>query len=463
MRPLRIRKPFCVSLALLTLACPALARAVDDTDPDAPAGAPEASAPPSEKLEESPQNAAPPATAKPAALAAAPSAAPASSSALTIERLPSSAYPAWQTRGIKGGSLWLAMHGMPWPYYPKTGIGVSGSVWVDFGYESIQRGDPTQSNDKFLLNQSRAVLRATPTYSKDDWYVQGQTELVANGDQSTPQPVNLAADDLWVRTGEWKRWDIQAGRFESFEVYHFGMGMDVNTLERKGPTDTTRPPPEVPGLNQFYYRQNVGNLALHTYFGDSLRFELLGQYGFDAGLNSYGVRPAAVVDLGWLKLKGAANIRKQFALSDKSKEERFRRGGTGAVQFVVDPYFELGGNFSIELVDHYSPQNAADPNATRGAFDGLGSVTTTAYGGFANVRVVEDLLVGAGMNWVNEEDQVQGTFTTQQGFGAIQYLLGGQLFIKLVGGYAKAHLAPGGKPAWDNTMLSGRLRLMYLF
>jgi hypothetical protein len=453
---LRLRTLFCIATSLLSISHAGIALAADPDD---------------EEEEEEPAAKAEPAAAdkKPEPSMAAPqpppppAAAPEAEPGLVVERLPSSAFPAWQTRGLKGGSLWLTMHGMPWPYYPKTGIGVSGSVWVDFGYESIKRGDPTQSNDKFLLNQSRAVLRATPTYSKGSWYVQGQAELVANGDQSTPQPVNIGADDLWVRTGEWKSWDLQAGRFEAFEVYHFGMGMDINTLERKGPTDTTRPPPEVPGLNQFYYRQNVGNLALHKYFGDSVRFELLGQYGFDAGLNSYGVRPAGVLDLGYIKLKASANIRKQFALSDKSKEQRFRRGGTAALQFVLDPYIELGGNFSYELVDHYSPQNAADPAADRGAFDGLGSVTTAAYGGFANARIVDDLLVGAGMNWVTEEDQVQGKFTTQQGFGAIQYLVGGQLFIKLVGGYAKAHLAPGGKPAWDNTMLSGRLRLMYLF
>ncbi|HVY29598.1 MAG TPA: hypothetical protein VHB79_23725 [Polyangiaceae bacterium] len=393
-----------------------------------------------------------------------PHSAPPAEAGLAVERLPPSAYPSWQTRGLKGSSLGLSMHGVPWPYYPKTGIGVSGSVWVDFGYETIKRGDPTQSNDKFLLNQSRAVLRTTPTYSNGSWYVQGQSELVANGDQSTAQPLNLGADDLWIRTGEWHSWDIQAGRFEAFEVYHFGMGMDVNTLERKGPTDTTRAPPEVPGLNQFVYRQNVGNLAFHEYISDWLRLELLGQYGFDAGLNNYGVRPAAVFDVGWLKLKAAANIRKQFALSDKSKEQRFRRGGTAAAQLVFDPYIEFGFNYSFELVDHYSPQNAADSSSDRGAFDGLGSVTTTAYGGFANARVVNDLLLGAGMNWVSETDQVQGKFTTQQGFGAIQYLIGQQLYVKFVAGYAKANLHRGdGTAAWQNTMLSGRLRLMYLF
>jgi hypothetical protein len=219
----------------------------------------------------------------------------------------------------------------------------------------------------------------------------------------------------------------------------------------------------VPGLTPFVYRQNVGRLALHKYFGDSVRTELLGQYGFDQGLNVYGVRPAVVFDIGWLKLKAAANIRKEFALSSVSKEQRFRRGGTAAVQFVFDPYVEFGVNYSMELVDHYSTQNAADPNATRGTYDTLGSVTTSAYGGFLNFQPVDRVLLGGGINVITETDQVQGKFTMNQGFGAAQYLLFDQLYLKFVFGYAKAHLAPGGKPAWDNTMLSGRLRLMYLF
>ena len=48
-----------------------------------------------------------------------------------IERLPPSAFPEPRVRGIQGGSLWMTFHGLQWPYYPKTGIGVSGSGWID--------------------------------------------------------------------------------------------------------------------------------------------------------------------------------------------------------------------------------------------------------------------------------------------------------------------------------------------
>src|SRR5262245_46151704 len=58
-----------------------------------------------------------------------------------IELLPASAFPEPQIRGIQDGSLSMTFHGLQWPYYPRTGIGVSGYAWVDSGYETIKRGN----------------------------------------------------------------------------------------------------------------------------------------------------------------------------------------------------------------------------------------------------------------------------------------------------------------------------------
>src|SRR3954471_3268231 len=153
-----------------------------------------------------------------------------------VERLPPTAYPEWTIRGITGGSLWFSgnFHGMPWPYYPKTGIGVSGYAWLDTGYETIDRGNITEPDSRFLVSQGRAVLRVTPTYSLGSFYLQGQVEVVGNKDQAQVQPNVADIDDLWLRFGQWKQWDVQVGRYEAFEVYHFGMGLDLNTLERDG-------------------------------------------------------------------------------------------------------------------------------------------------------------------------------------------------------------------------------------
>jgi hypothetical protein len=383
-----------------------------------------------------------------------------------VEELPPSAYPEWTARGLYGGSLWLTMNGMQWPYTPRSGIGISGYVWDDSGYETITRGNLTEPNIKYLVNQARAVLRVTPTYIHNDFYVQGQGEFVLNGDQSVPQPTFVSTDDLLIRAGKWKVWDVEFGRFEAFEVYHFGMGMDLNTLERQGPVDVVRNVPDVPGLTTFAYRSSgAENAALHIYPVPQLRIELLGQYGFDSAssLDSVGVRPAAIFDLGWLKVKGAAYYKRQFPVRSTSKEARTQSGAVGAVQIVLIPYFEFGVNIARETVDHWNPQNVTNPDASMGDYDGLGSVTDLAVGGFANVHVIDNMLLGVGLNHVNELDQVQGVFTNTQGFIALQYIIGGAVFIKAVGGYAKADLHPGGQSAWDNTMLSARLRVMYLF
>jgi len=171
-----------------------------------------------------------------------------------------------------------------------------------------------------------------------------------------------------------------------------------------------------------------------------------------------------VLDTGVVKVKVAVDARKQFPVNNGSKESRYQRGGTGALQVVLDPYIELGVNVAYGLVDHYNPQNVTDQNASMGDFDAAGSVTDISAGGFANARIFEDFLLGVGANYTDEKDQVQGDFTNLQAFGALQYLVGKQLFVKFVGAYGKAHIAQGGGvPAWDNTMTSGRLRLMYLF
>jgi hypothetical protein len=59
-----------------------------------------------------------------------------------------------------------------------------------------------------------------------------------------------------------------------------------------------------------------------------------------------------------------------------------------------------------------------------------------------------------------------GNYTSHlQTFAALQYLLGGQLFIKAVFGYAKAYFQPSDPtvPTWTNDMYSARVRLMYMY
>lgn len=141
--------------------------------------------------------------------------------------------------------------------------------------------------------------------------------------------------------------------------------------------------------------------------------------------------------------------------------ETTSRGAGGAVQLVFAPV-EVGVNGAYGLSDRI----AAD-----GTFDAKGSNTTYSVGAFANARVVGELVVGAGVNRTYLEDlhfdpaigRVQ-QFEHLQAFGAAQYLFYERLYLKAVLAVARADMAPNfGAPVFENTMMSGRVRLMYVF
>jgi hypothetical protein len=467
-KPFSRTKTALVSLGLFVFARPALAQ--NHSDPVTPPA--KADALQSQSVPPVPVSAAPDADTKPDAKADA-------TPAMTIgplERLPPSAFPAPRVRGIKGGSLWLTFHGLQWPYYPKTGIGISGSVWVDTAYQRLTPGEPLSGSvgnpqlpkTTSFLQQDRLVLRATPTWSDGSYFVQGQGEFVASRIDST-DGIIWSADDVWVKAGKWNAYDLQLGRYEAWEVYHFGMGLDLYTFERSGATGGPYTP-QIYGLTYAFYRpESVGQGAIHVYPTDWLRFELGTQYGSESiqggggGLNTLAVRPVAVVDLGWLKLKGGAEYRDLTGSQDGQKQEYVQRGVGGAVQVIVDPYAEFGVNAAF---GHQEQRSQDGTISTAGTYD------TFSVGGFANARIVENLLVGAGIDYTYFEDTAtqlnvprNDNFDHWQTFGAVQYRLFDQLFIKAVVAYALADLNPLPMlgSLYKNESVSARLRLMYLF
>jgi hypothetical protein len=430
--------------ALMFLGGSGAARAATDQDPLV-------GAPPSE----------PPDT---AAVPAPPSPVPTSGPG-PVERLPSSAYPETTSRGLYGGSLWSTFHGLQWPFYPRTGIGLSGYGWLDSGYEKINVGDPAQQRyTKEYLQQGRFLLRVTPTYSNERWFVQAQAELVANKDQTLAQPSVADTDDLWIRAGQWKKWDVTVGRFEAFEVYHLGMGLDLNTEERRGAFDATNSPPDFYGATFLFYRPgSPGNIALHLYPFRSLRFELLAQGGSFGGLNGIGGRPAVIFEQGVFRLKAAGEYQLLTARTPGDRTERRNRGVAATAQVVLDPNIELGANVGYAIID------LSDPNGVPNT--GL-SGNQLSFGGFVNGRVLPDTLVGLGANYVtfenlhlNSQTGANDRSTNLQTFAAVQYLVGKQLFLKLVGAYAKSHFEKSfsNMAPYADTMYSVRLRVMYLF
>ena len=385
-------------------------------------------------------------------------------STIGVRRLTAESFPA--ILGIQNGSLAQTSHGLQWPYVRKSGIGLSGYVWIDTGYEKIDREeDDNQANTKYVLQEGRFLLRVTPTFSKGRWFIQGQAEMVANKDQSSTQPSVVDADDVWGKVGMWDLFDFQVGRFEAWELYHFGMGMDINTLERRGATESNASDfsvPDVYGVTFAYYRPSgVGNIAAHVYPTKFFRLELLGQLGNQGSLNTAAFRGAGILDFGFVKVKGGGEYIRQKSAKE-GPDERADRGVGGTVQFVLDPYVEFGVSGAWGITDRINSLDIIDEE---------GSYTTWSTGGFANVRIIEDLLFGMGVHYtyledihVDETGKV-GEFAHLQTFGALQYLLFKRLYLKAVVAWAKGDVDPsfteGG--GHSNYMISGRLRFEYKF
>jgi hypothetical protein len=383
---------------------------------------------------------------------------------------------------------------MQWPYLPTTAVGISGSGWVDTGYrryhaEESSTPSAMETRATQFVQQSRFTLRVTPTWTiEDKYFVQMQAELVAAQINTSQNPLVWAADDAWIRFGMWKKFDVLLGRFQAWEVYHYGMGLDLFTLERNGANDITAGQvafPNIYGVTYMYTRQDVlGQGAVHFYPTDWLRFEVGFQYGslLNPPANTEGVRPVAVADVPlWrravLRVKAGAEFIDSVGQTDRSKIETRSQGGGAALQLVFDPYVEGGANFA------YAKNDSRDSS---GQISGTGKNHTYSVGGFANIRIlsvllgeklahrggVDDLLVGGGINYtqlidnffdpkLNRDDNVD----QWQPYGAVQYALWNRLFIKGVFAYALANLntvSRVGDP-FKNEMWSFRLRALALF
>lgn len=439
--------------------------------------------------------------APPADVPARPQAPEAQPAVTFIEHMGPETFPG-RLRGLYGGSLWLEpdFQGLQWPQNTRTGLGVSASIWIDNGYESIKRESDQIPNSMMYFQQGRGVFRATPAYVHDSLFVQGQVELVGNLCQTANSVCastgTFTTDDLWIRFGEWNRWDLKAGRFEAWEIYHLGMAMDPYTLERLGagmfgvmsPSDPALEAPTLYGVTYLHDRPTdgfaVGDVAVHLYPTDYLRFELLGKLGNDnyrpqdtstggTPSNYLGGRPVAILDFGWFKLKVGGEYQKITpttqvitpgtpSVKAPSPAQRIQKGLGGSVQFVIDPIVEFGVSAAVGQQNETDTLQQLPQN----------TYTVKSVGGFANVRLAPPFLLGLGVNYTAQTDSnlaansTVNDFTSQLlGFVAIQYLLAGQLFIKADGAYAHAYLQPSDPTvaAWSNTMYTGRVRLLYLY
>ncbi|HXS18546.1 MAG TPA: hypothetical protein VN764_15215 [Polyangiaceae bacterium] len=400
---------------------------------------------------------------------------------LQIVQTPWSAYPSAYTRGITYGSLWRTFHGQQWPYMPSTDkeknlqIGFGGYIWNDVNNARIEVDPVLGAGDQNRwTTQTRGLLRMTPTLNVGKgWFVQGNAEFVVQGDMR-PDPTSgvlATTDDVWLRFGKWDLFDITVGRFQGWEIAnHYGMGLDWATLERQGAwvVGSTLPKPtDGYGLDYFWDRQNflLGGYALHVYPFKWLRGELLAHIGSGSGNAEtpyqFDLRPSAIFDIGFLKIKGGY----EFGIAkpqDANKVSQDRRNGWGvAAQVVLAPWVEFGGSFARGYQDVLDSFGLADLAASN---------TVQGWGGFLNVSPGwEPLVLGGGFFWKSYENfYLSGSGDVDKNdqmllYGAAQYNLWRQFYIKLVISHASNKGQNTKNGEYINNSLSSRLRLEYLF
>lgn len=418
-------------------------------------------------------------TAPPAAAELAPSNAatePETDRRLYLETLPDSAYPNDPIGGIEWGSLRGTMNGLQWPYMPRSPnegplrVGISGSIWVDGSRRSLETGLDTEPDRVEYRHQGRFVLRTTPVYDVgDDWFVQGQGEAVVNADQDDGlEQQYVEADDLWVRTGIWDTFDVQVGRMQGWEVYHLGMGLDLNTFERRGAEGPSSTPKPLYTVSDMWDRgQSEGSIAAHYYPTKWARLEVQGRFGL-AGLGNFvGIRPVGILDFGVVKLKAGYEQSTTPAIDIASKSRIDSRGLGAGLQVVLDPWVEFGGGFANVAREQFDADNGQSLK---------GSATTVTYGGFINGRVLDGLLLGVGyhtLTWENlNSDPMTGSEpdndTNTLMFGAIQYALFDRLLVKYVfspSEFSRHERAEGAAvpQEFTNTSTSHRVRFAVAF
>jgi hypothetical protein len=385
--------------------------------------------------------------------------------------------------GIPGGSLSGTNQGYQMSWH-KTGLLFSGNTWIDTGYR--KRDNDVANDEEKFIQQGRVLLRLTPTYTYGDWFVRAQGELLAHAEEYGGANASIDTDDAWVMFGRWDTFDIQLGRFEAWEVYHKGMGLERDTLEDEGATEGS----DIYEVNHAFYRQaGVGQAALHVYPLEWLRFELGSVLGNQFGRNSMGVRPVVIADFDMLKVKFGAERRVETneQINEMLRDKRELYGFGGSVQLILDPHVELGGNLGLGYTDVYDQV---------GTLNRVATTDTTSFGGFVNARMgfltpaLKGLMLGAGANFTVRNNEscagtpvldaagnpvldaagnpvagavVCGKNEHNQMFAAIQHDVFDHATIKLVAGVADANHVPGADEpvvAQKNSMYNVRLRFL---
>jgi hypothetical protein len=367
-------------------------------------------------------------------------------------------------------------------YSGKMKLGWDGSAEVDVGYVRYSYSLTSYKPERRYDFRGRFVAGPVLEYDFDERHFFRATGQMVAWVRDEPQTYQVNADDVYAQAGRRKSWDVKLGRFETWEVYHRGLGFDKYTLEDTGALrepnfDTGIYGVDMYEVNAIYWRQMPGKLAVHVYPLEVLGFEVVGLYGSGRTSNFLGGRLAGDLNLGFLRVTAGAEYRKEEPSEEISKLENgvdvpcdtcsdktligFGGGAIGSLGPV-----ELAANIAKSTLDTYRTDGTE--------LDPAGSNSITTFGGYLQVDpgkllFERSLIVGFGMNRT-ELLIDNGDFERHdQGAAYIAFPLGfNDAMVKLV--LSKADLlfedvdpVTNVVTARTSDMVSGRLRVRCSF
>ncbi len=362
-------------------------------------------------------------------------------------------------------------------------LGWDGGAEIDTGYARYDYDLPSYNAESFYDLRGRFVMGPVLEYDFDEKHflrVTGQAVAWVREERNLYQ---VNADDVYFQVGRRSTWDFKLGRFESWDVYHKGLGFDKYTLDDTGalrqPTfDTQLFGVDMYEVNAIYWREMAGKAALHVYPLDVLGFELVGLWGSERTTNHIGARLAADLNLKFLRVTAGAEYRKR----DPSVEVTSL--GPNGEQVPCDKCSDrtqlgFGGGAVVSLGPVELAANAAKLDVTAYKTDGsaedlAGTTDITTFGGYlqldpGKLLLDRSLIVGVGANRT-ESVIANGDFDRHtQAAAYVAFPLGfNDAMVKLVLSRADllvedADSVTGIVTARNSDMVAGRVRVRCSF
>jgi hypothetical protein len=340
------------------------------------------------------------------------------------------------------------------PPFLGIDIRLAGYFWADIGYMARSNTAAGQYDENISYLQGRYVLGAEFSRPFGNYYAAAKVEflgLVNEFAQGAYEPHTL---DAYLRVGHNRWWDVQVGRFLAWEVYYRGQGIELYTAEEAG----------VKGGAPLYwlnlargYINGGGQVAVHVYPTDWLKFEVSSVYGQQNGQNLLGVRPAMHLTVKDFQFLAGFEYLSAGPQTDADKTKTTSMGYAGRAQYTFFKVVTAGAEFAQEFVD------ATDIRSDK---DTQKSLVSYTVGGFIDVDFWKNS-IGLGYHRTNQLDDRHEFNRHDQAFVTYQYRLPiPGLSAKLVYGYAHAYIESADKTpkaTWDNNMHSFRLRISYEF